>query len=67
MSMDLLALEIARAWSKDPDWLYDMPRAKLENLIGWWRATKCEYQPPKKPAKNVRLSTAAQSFWFGGE
>jgi hypothetical protein len=68
MSLDLLAMEIAREWHQSPGWLYDMPRSQLERMIGWWRATKCDYQPPVcRASKTVRGTNRGQSFWLGGD
>ncbi len=70
MSIDLVALEIARAWGRDPWWFYSLARHDVEALLGWWRAIHCE--APRATRKQTPLSSAAsatrdgRAFWLGG-
>ena len=68
MSLDLVAFEIARAWGRDPWWLYDAARGDVENMLAWWRAVNCE-APKKRQAKlaaPVQATQGGRSFWLGG-
>ena len=67
MSLDLVALEISRAWGRDPWWVYTLTRSQFEELLGWWRAVNCEAPPTKrKLSKTATADQRARSFWLGG-
>lgn len=67
MSLDLVALEIARAWGQLPGWVFGLERGEVEEMIGWWRATQCEAPAPRKVARpGVSASSDGAAFWLGG-
>lgn len=43
-------IEIARMWSRDPDWLFSLPQREQMRLFAWYRIKLSgeAYQDPKK-------------------
>jgi len=69
-------MDLARLWSRDPDWFYQQDRNTQTQLLGWWRVHRNPAGNPRRgsttaatPARlrdQVQTTSTGRSFWMGG-
>mgnify|MGYP005995880119 CR=1 FL=1 len=63
--LDLVALQIARAWGREPDWFHHLPTAQQVQLLAMHRIENTpakELQKKKKQSKEAQMRAAIQRY-----